>query len=191
MYVERSSEVTYLGVIMDESLIWTSHVKYVAKKMSSAMGRLSSIKYMVSYKTKKMIYYALIMPNLNYCNVSWSATSETNINILQRALNRCCRAVLNIKDIRSSTLPLYKKLNLFPVKELSLFNLGKEMYRCLYGLNNYDIIFPPVQANIHNYPTRQGENFNLPQHNLTVASKAFCFRGPSLWNDIPPDIKKL
>ena len=103
--VQRTKEVTYLGVIVDESLTWTLHVKYVAKKMSWAMGRL--IKYLVPFKIKKMIYSALVIPNLEYCCLTWSATSEANLSMLQKTLNRCCRTVLNIKDIQTSTAQVF------------------------------------------------------------------------------------
>ena len=45
--VQRTKEVTYLGVIVDESLTWILHVKYVAKKMSWATT------YLVPFKIKK------------------------------------------------------------------------------------------------------------------------------------------
>ena len=45
--IQRTKEVTYLGVIVDESLTWILHVKYVAKKMSWATT------YLVPFKIKK------------------------------------------------------------------------------------------------------------------------------------------
>ena len=111
--------------------------------------------------------------------------------MLHRTLNRACRAVLDVKDIREPTIPMYKRLNWLPVKELFDYNIVVEMFRCLKGYNKYSITFPPIRANIHGYPTRNNTNFNIPIHNLAAMRKTFSVRGPLAWNNLDPNLKNI
>ena len=189
-FIKRSHEAKYLGVILDECMSWTPHVKLVATKVSRALGRLSSVKHLIPRKARKMVYSALIYPHLNYCSNSWSSTADGNISFLHRSLNRCCRSVLNIKDIRSSTVQMYKTLSWLPVGELLRYNVLVEMFRCINGLNKYSINFPRLHSDVHDYPTRQNGNFVLPNFNLTTLNKAFFVKGPLAWNNLNDSIKE-
>ena len=42
---------------------------------------------------------------------------------------------------------------------------------------------------VHNYQTRNSNNFHLPHMRLSVSQKSIFFQGPKLWNDLPLDIK--
>ena len=138
-----------------------------------------------------MMYSAFVYPHINYCSNTWSSTPETNIALLHRTMNRCCRAVLGIKDIRTSSTAMYKKLKWLPVKELFDYNVVMEMHRCLKGIAKYPIAFPPLHETVHGYPTRNNRDFDIPNVNLSLMKKAFCIRGPIVWNSLPIEIKEI
>ena len=54
--IERVSEFKYLGVVLDESLSWTAHVKYVLGKAGKRVGMLSRIRTNVTTNTANLIY---------------------------------------------------------------------------------------------------------------------------------------
>ena len=58
--IERVSEFKYLGVVLDESLSWTAHVKYILGKAGKRVGML--IRTNVTTNTAHLIYKSFILP---------------------------------------------------------------------------------------------------------------------------------
>lgn len=69
--IEQVKAFTFLGLRVNETLTWTDHIEEVANKISKTIGVLSRLKNSLPCKILKMIYSALILPRLHYCNLAW------------------------------------------------------------------------------------------------------------------------
>jgi hypothetical protein len=89
--ITRKQQVKFLGVLLDENLSWKPHINYVCNKISKSVGVIYRARFNLSPSTKLSLYYTLIYPYLNYCNIVWSSTYVTNLKrilILQKRIVR-------------------------------------------------------------------------------------------------------
>ena len=69
-----------LGVFVDNNLIWSDHVKHICKKISSYIWLLSKMKYFLSQEHRVQFYKSYIQPHIDFCNIVWVNSSESNKN---------------------------------------------------------------------------------------------------------------
>ena len=85
-----------LGLTIDNQVRFHHHIKFkisVANKALSSLFRFRT----ASYKTKKHLYNAFILPLLTYCPLALKQSAPTNIISLQRIQNRAFRWIHNTK----------------------------------------------------------------------------------------------
>jgi hypothetical protein len=75
----RKQQVKFLGIYLDKNLSWKSHINHVCKKISKSIGINLRARLHLSSETK-LLYYTLIYPYLNYCNIVWSSTYISHLN---------------------------------------------------------------------------------------------------------------
>ena len=115
----KQVEVTnFLGVFVDQHLSWKSHISYVAKKISKTIGIMSKSRFYLSRKSLLSLYYTLVYPYLNYCNIVWTSNYPSNLNRLFLLQKRIVRTTLlspvaildvavqgNSRSVKSSSVP--------------------------------------------------------------------------------------
>ena len=91
---ERSAR--YLGVIFDEGLRWTEHIKELKSRATKALDILKSVsgtKWGGDRESLLRLYRALVRPKMDYaCFIYWTASDSTlkKLNpVHNAALERC------------------------------------------------------------------------------------------------------
>ena len=69
----------FLGVLLDETLSWRSHLIELSRKLARSVGIFYKLRHYVPLDTLISIYYALFYPFLIYGIVVWGATYENLI----------------------------------------------------------------------------------------------------------------
>ena len=144
-------EVAFLGVILDENLIF--HIK-----ISKSIGIIYKSSFCLSKSSLHTLYYALVYPYLQYCISVWGFTYSTNLNRVILLQKRAVR-IVDKEAFDAHTDPIFKELKILKFDKLYLFNLGKFMYSYYNNLltRSFDNTFLR-KTDIHNYYTR---NFDL------------------------------
>ena len=62
--IEQVWEFKYLGVWLDSSLKFTSHISKMSSKISSAIGVISRVSRYLPVFQRKMLYNAMVLPFL-------------------------------------------------------------------------------------------------------------------------------
>ena len=65
----RVNSYKFLGVLLDEHLTWSDHIKYIKSKISKINGILTPVCHLTDKTTALMLHYSLIHPSLSYCNI--------------------------------------------------------------------------------------------------------------------------
>ena len=66
-----------MGVHIDEMLTWNNQIKHISSKVSSGLQMLYlARKLTVNQETLKTIYYSLVQPYFDYCDVEWGDCSK-------------------------------------------------------------------------------------------------------------------
>ena len=83
----------YLGVILDESISWKEHVKYIAAKVSKKVGLLKRIRDGVTVYSAGIISKSFVLPMLDYCSAVWSTCGFIDQMKLEKLQIRAARIV--------------------------------------------------------------------------------------------------
>ena len=92
--IERKSEARFLGVIIDESLNWSRHVKTIISKMSRYVGIMYKIKKFLPLTARLQIYHSFVQSHLNFCSLVWGFSAKSNIEALFSKQKKGLRAVV-------------------------------------------------------------------------------------------------
>ena len=92
--IERKSEARFLGVIIDESLNWSRHVKTIISKMSRYVGIMYKIKKFLPLTARLQIYHSFVQSHLNFCSLLWGFSAKSNIEALFSKQKKGLRAVV-------------------------------------------------------------------------------------------------
>ena len=181
--IEKVSTFCFLGLTINQFLDWDDHIKVISNKISSTVGVLNKLKYILSTSILKLIYSSLILSRIHYCNIVWGY-SPKRITILQKkAVRAICRTKYN-----AHTGPLFKKLNLLTVsdihicKKLCFFFKFENNALPLYFYEN--IFVSNVLNRTRNNDLSQNLNVKKEVFKLTIR-----FSLPELLKEIPTIIK--
>lgn len=78
--IEEVDQTTFLGLNIDSSLSWSSHVERFLTKMSSGLYALRTLRKFCDLTTLKTVYHGLIHSHLAYNIGIYGATSGKNLN---------------------------------------------------------------------------------------------------------------
>ena len=110
--LERKQCIKYLGVMIDESLSWKHNISFVCSRISRNTGIISKLRYYLSIKQLRQIYYNLIYPYISYGILAWGSVYKTHIRKIQVKQNHIARLIFFAKSFGSETEKAKPLLNL-------------------------------------------------------------------------------
>ena len=90
----QTDTVIYLGVLLDDHLLWSKQINHVATKLNQAIGILSKLRNRATLKILKMTYRSLFCSHLLYGSQLWGQSNITNQNKIKKLQNRALRKIL-------------------------------------------------------------------------------------------------
>ena len=185
----QSSEVKYLGIILDEKLSWKPHLQYLRRKVASGCWALNKIKEYVNIASMKTVYYGLVYQRLQYCISCWGGVAPSNLIKLVSLQKRAVRYICNTKNSRAHTTELFFKLNLLKLEDIYKLQISKIMYK----INN-NIWFGKFNLvkteSVHKYNTRLN-SCNYFVHNDNISFRSIHKIGPKVWRMVPKELKLI
>lgn len=127
-YLERSTVIKYLGVLLDESFTWKPHVHALANKTRRLMPIFRKLRTVADPKLIKSIYCALGQSIMTYCIRAWGGTRKSTILPLERA-QRSLLKVANFKPYRYPTQQLLSDCNVLSVRQLYVKEVIKYQHK--------------------------------------------------------------
>ena len=94
-HITNTSNTKFLGLHIDETLSWKSHIDQLVTKLSSACYAIRTVKDFMSQETLKMIYFSYVHSIIAYGIIFWG-NSPYSINIF-RIQKRIIRVIMNAK----------------------------------------------------------------------------------------------
>ena len=189
--LDKKEYVKFLGITIDRHLSWGQHVNNVTSSVAKGIGILYKLKHFLPEKSLIMIYNALILPYISYCNIAWGNCSKTRLEhllLLQKKAARICTnsAYLSHAD------PLFHHLKIFKIHDINTLQIAIFMHKYHYER------LPPVftnffsyNNNLHSYPTRTCNNIHLNNPRILLAHKTLRHHGPDIWNTLPNLLKQI
>ena len=162
--IERVDYFNFLGLQLHHTLKWNKQLSCISLKISKITGLLHKLKSEYPTSMLKSIYNTLILPNINYCILSWGSQID-KIYLLQK------KAIRNISksDFRAHTEPLFKEHNILKVQDIYHMAILKFYSKLINdNLPNYFESFTPQFSAGH-----QHYNFRNPSRLLPKIKHEF------------------
>ena len=110
-----TASVKYLGVKIDQHLIWQHHINDLSVRLNRANALLFKIRKFVDDKILRSIYFAIFEFNLNCYSLVW-AQNYNAINCLVILQKKALR-IMNYQPQNSHTSPLFRKAAVLKFKD--------------------------------------------------------------------------
>ena len=78
-YILNSNMITFLGLTVDNSLTWQSHINKLTSKLSSASYILRTLRPLLTIKNLKVIYFSYVHSIISYSLIFWGTSSFSNL----------------------------------------------------------------------------------------------------------------
>ena len=76
--IRQKTCIQYLGVLIDEHLLFKDHIKFLQQKLNRANGILAKLRHhLPSDDILKTVYYSLFDTHLRYACQVWGQTTVT------------------------------------------------------------------------------------------------------------------
>ena len=189
--LERVSEFKFLGVIIDESLLWNQHIKKVCSKLSSTCGVLARLKNELPTESLRTIYLSLFMPHIMYGAVCWYSDGNSNVKRVKILQKKAIRHVCNAK-YNSHADPLFKECNTLKANDINTVLYCKLLYRYHHGkVSEYIKSSIHINRDLHRHNTRQAGNIHRSHTASQYERLQFEHRLSICWNNLPDEIKSF
>lgn len=186
--IDKVNAYTYLGVTLDPSFHWTSHIDNLCRKLSFACFTLFKARNYFNLHTLRILYFNVFHSHLTYCIESWSYTYASYCSVVNILQKRAVRTIASAPKNAPST-EIFRNLNIMP------FNMARQYKSAtlVHKIMNKNV---PLHSSVLIKPrghTRQAEqlNLNLPIVHNVYGRRTVSFVGAKIWNSIPTLIKCL
>jgi len=186
--LHRKTSVKYLGVLLDESLNWTSHVKYLKSKLPFASSMINTIRNFVPINALRIIYYCFVYIHLQYCIVSYGTACDSVLRPLNTIHNNVLHT-LTFSNFKCHITRLYKQL-FFLIKDIYQLELSKLMYK--FRNNNlsqsYNSFFQKItETHCHFTRSAAKKNYFVPRVGSSLGKRNLTYQGAVAWSSIPQE----
>ena len=113
----RATHLKYLGVIIDERLVFDQHIAATAARVRKLIYSMKLLRDIADVDVLKGIYSALCLPVLTYCLSVWGGAGSSRMIHLERA-QRALLKVMFRRPFRYATHLLYNMAQVLTVRQL-------------------------------------------------------------------------
>ena len=186
--IERVEEIRFLGVIINESLNWGSHIDKVIRKLASINDVLYNIRNSLPVNIRKQIYFALVNSCLMYALSVWGCGG--NISALKHVFTAQKRAVRTLfgipkvnKHCKGHSKSKFNDNQILSIHNLYYYSVIMETFKVL----NAEI--PNAIFSLFNKSSLRDICLIVPYCRLTSLSGNYLYSSASIWNIVAEDIK--
>jgi hypothetical protein len=120
--IEKTNQIKYLGVILDENINWRSHINLIASRQRKLIWAFKRLRCVADFDLLRNIYYSLSRSILSYCICVWGGACKTFMINLERS-QRSLLKVMTFSPLRFPTKLLYEKCEILTVRQLYILHL--------------------------------------------------------------------
>ena len=191
--VKPVKETKFLGVILDNEMNWTTHVKSLLTKMKRNYILMCRGKNLLPSHNLKLLYYGHIYSHISYCIAIWgSMTNESLLAKIRVEQNKCVK-LLNRTSPLDNLYKNYCILKLDEVIDLELKKFGYKVYRNLLPKNLLHEVRTDSKGSsltkTHSYNTRNKNNLNLPMSSRKTYYNSFLVQSLKKFSTLPMEIR--
>lgn len=183
--IENTCHAKYLGLIIDNHLLWNHHVAHVTKLCCQRIGIFKKVLPALPKYVLPLYYNAFIKSCFSYCLMFWINNNRSGRHKL---INKIDNLILKLNSI----------INLHAITDSCLYNVwAVYKLQCLsfmYNIcnNHITLAFLPMATNsmVHCHFTRTHTNLHINSIS-SLDRRNFIYNAMLCWNQCPIEIRLL
>lgn len=179
-----------LGVIFDNKLTFSQHIKAVTKTAFHHLRNIARLRPSLSFPAAETLIHAFITSRIDYCNSIIYGTTSNLLNKLQYIQNSAARLLTHTRS-RDHITPVLQNLHWLPVPYRIKFKILLLTHKALHNqAPSYlkDLLHPYTPS--RTLRTANSNLLTVPRtRHRTWGDRAFSVAAPSLWNSLPQHIR--
>lgn len=182
--IDTVCEYKYLGVILNESLNYQSHIKMVKQKVNQRSYLLKKVRNITSHKETLTLYKSSILPFMDQGDLFFVAGNKTLLNSLQTMQNNCLRTVYG-RQRWPGTQQAHTESKLMLLSDRRNLHLLKRAH-----------ITSMISTNLrqnNRHTLRSAGRLMLKEDSVYTEKfgKSYVVKSSRLWNSLPEEIKQI
>ena len=189
--ITQDCNVNYLGCLLDEDLSGESMAIKVLGKINGRLKFLYRKNDFLTISLRRLLCNALVQPHFDYaCSAWYPNLSKKMSNKLKIAQNKCIRFCLHTGNRKHIGFTEYEQISWLPVDlrfQQSVCSLVHNFFNNKAPAYMSDMFLPKVTKT----QTRNSFMQLYKPCSKTHGQKGLSFIAPSVWNQLPPDMKSI
>lgn len=169
-YIMRVDNVKYLGVYLDSTLNWQTHLTVLTGRVRKLTFTFKRLRSTLQGATLTAVYYALVQSLLTYCITVWGGAYTSTLLKVERA-QRAVLKVMHKKPRIYPTFLLHSECQLLTVRQLFVLQAVLRQHSSLAYV-----------PGLMREKRRKGHVCSPVRHRTTLASRHLVVLGPRLFN---------
>ena len=188
-YVLEQTDCTkFLGVFIDSKLNWSNHINHISLKISKGLGIICRFRNVMPHHILLALYYTLIYPYLNYCNIIWGCAKASILHKLIILQKRAVRIITSSPYLSESS-PLFRRLRLIKITDIHKLQVALFMHKIKFQLLPVSCL-QYFKLNTHRvYATRQKYYFDIATFRINIRERSIAINGPRLWHSLSNNLQ--
>jgi hypothetical protein len=189
--ITPSGSARNLGVTMDSNLCMKNHIDTVCRSALAAIRRIGQIRDYLDKDNTARLVHAFVTSRLDSCNSLIYDLPESYLAKLQRIQNTAARLVARTPRSDHIT-PVLHSLHWLPVKQRTIYKILLLAFKAQHQLAPQYI----SELISHYTPVRSLRSSSKGLLTISVrpstkfyGNRSFAFAAPSLWNNLPLNIR--
>lgn len=177
--ISTSAETKFLGITIDQTLSWGSHVQNLLKRLSRATYAINLLKDTCSTEILLDVYRGYFESLLRYGIAFWGASRHTDR--VFKAQKNAIRRIFGLKWAESCR-NYFIQFGILTVHSIYIFTVVTMIFKQFHQLK---------KSNISQRDTRDSRLLLYPKHKTTKLEKGPYYSGIKLFNKLPQRLKQI
>ena len=179
------TECDYLGIRIDYKLFFDKFYEKVKCSVNHKIYMLDRVRKFLNKTAAVTVLKSMVLPFFEYGGVFLEACEPRFRDKLHRIFVRGIRIALNNFYTYFNEYDLHTEINLLPLCYRRKIMISKLMYKEIKN-NNATLVTSTYHTRLHDAPV-----LHVPDVTHDKFKRFLPWLGPSLWNNIPSDIRNI
>ena len=143
--LKETTEVKYLGVIIDNKLNWKGHLESLHTKLTQSIGIIGKVGYFLPAQNLKSLFYSFFYSHVSYCITTWGSPDTKRLTKIDKLICKCINLINKFHN--NNVTDKFDPLNINDIYKLELCKLVYKFVNGVMPESLTDLFKRPLSTN--------------------------------------------